>query len=213
MTNKSKDWIPQDPTDVELWYDTIQDLTFKTLFVPLPFSYAEALVRYQENEENMSEDDKEIINLLTEKLTTTINEFDGEKSAFVRLSTLSPKDATLSLFEKLMGLLSTELESTPNERNREVIALNTAIYKACRVYNGEEAILLFKKSSRVLGHLKSRLQSTESNQWNMNIVVRQWNELKPHFEFRGFVFNNQLNAITHYYKFLYVEEVVSSKKN
>jgi len=209
--SEKKVWIPQDPTDVELWYESLEDLTFKTKFISLPFRYAEAIVRYQECEEDMNQEDKDIIQKLTEQLTNTINEFEGEKSAFVRLSTLSPKDATLQLFDKLMGILKEEMESTPEERNREVMALNTAIYKACRVYTGEDAMLLFKKSTRVLGHLKDRLKSKDNETWNMNIVVRQWNTIKPQFEFRGFVFNNELNALTHYYKFLYVEEVVQNK--
>jgi len=103
--NNFENWIPQDPTDVELWYDVLKDETFATKFVPLPFEVAESLVRYQESEEMMNDDDRNAIEKLIEQMTQKMNEFDDETSAFVRLSTLSPKDATLTYYEKLMDLL------------------------------------------------------------------------------------------------------------
>jgi len=78
---------------------------------------------------------------------------------------------------------------------------------------GKKQCFFFKKSARVLRHLKSRLSNTEPTKWNMNIVVREWNNIEPQFEFRGLVYGNNLNAITHYYKFLYVEEIAQNKDN
>ena len=42
----------------------------------------------------------------------------------------------------------------------------------------------------------------------MNIVVREWNEIQPELEFRGFVFQKKLTAVTHYYKFCYMTRLV-----
>eukprot|EP01130_Rhizamoeba_saxonica_P007463 TRINITY_DN3020_c0_g1_i1.p1 TRINITY_DN3020_c0_g1~~TRINITY_DN3020_c0_g1_i1.p1 ORF type:complete len:319 (+),score=68.93 TRINITY_DN3020_c0_g1_i1:439-1395(+) len=71
---------------------------------------------------------------------------------------------------------------------------------------------MFRRSNRVRKHLENRLEETEQDQWNMNIVVRRWIEINPEYEFRAFVHNNTMTAITHYYKFLYVEEIVECKE-
>lgn len=55
------------------------------------------------------------------------------------------------------------------------------------------------------GHLKERMSHiTDPKQWNMNIVVREWNQISPEYEFRAFVYKKRMTALTHYYKFLYV---------
>jgi hypothetical protein len=210
--NNQNAWIAQDPTDVELWYHMIEDHTFKTKFIPLPYALAETLVHYQED--NLHDGEMDIIEKLKNDIHESILGFENEKSAFVRLSTLSPKDSTLSMYNKLLTILTKELENVPKfDREGEVMAINTSIYKASRVENGEEAMYMFKKSARVLLHLKSRLKNTEPEKWNMNIVVREWNNIYPQYEFRGFVYKNQLTAITHYYKFLYVEEIKQNKED
>lgn len=70
----------------------------------------------------------------------------------------------------------------------------------------------FTRSNRTVKHLQSQLQDiSEDIPWKMNIVVREWNEISPEYEFRGFVYNKKLTAITHYYKFCYVRDILEQK--
>jgi hypothetical protein len=43
-------------------------------------------------------------------------------------------------------------------------------------------------------------------------VVREWNDIKPEYEFRGYVWKGKLTGLSHYYKFLYVKELVKNKE-
>jgi hypothetical protein len=62
-------------------------------------------------------------------------------AAFVRISTLSPKDAVKWQSEKLKGLLEAELEGTePGDEDAEIIAINMACCLACRVTSGADAM-------------------------------------------------------------------------
>lgn len=68
---------------------------------------------------------------------------------------------------------------------------------------------LLIKSSRCIKHMNKERELTKSGEaeWKMNIVVREWNEIQPELEFRGFVFQRELTALSHYYKFCYVSGI------
>ena len=70
----------------------------------------------------------------------------------------------------------------------------------------------FLNSNRTAKHLSNQLeQITDEFPWKMNIVVREWNEILPEYEFRAFVHEKKLTAITHYYKFCYVADIDTRK--
>lgn len=71
----------------------------------------------------------------------------------------------------------------------------------------------FTQSNRTVKHLTSQLNDiSEEVPWKMNIVVREWNEIKPEYEFRAFVYKRKLTAITHYYKFCYISDLQDNKE-
>eukprot|EP01125_Pyxidicula_operculata_P019912 TRINITY_DN7248_c0_g1_i2.p1 TRINITY_DN7248_c0_g1~~TRINITY_DN7248_c0_g1_i2.p1 ORF type:complete len:486 (-),score=80.57 TRINITY_DN7248_c0_g1_i2:136-1593(-) len=206
--NNLEDWIAQDPTDVEVWYNSLKDYTFLTEFVSLSHEQATALVKLHDGE--LSKDDT-IIPDLTNKIDKIIKSFSN-KAAFVRLSTLSPKDAIKSQYKKLSQLITEELKNVAmGDEPMEIRAINRAVYYACKMTSGEEAMELFKLSDRVAKHLKHRLAKTDPKKWNMNIVVREWCDIHPEFEFRMFVYQKNITALTHYYKSLYVEEIATNR--
>jgi hypothetical protein len=76
---------------------------------------------------------------LREQVEEAIEALGG--AAFVRISTLSPKDAVKWQSEKLKGLLEAELEgAAAGDEDAEIIAINMACCLACRVTNGAEAM-------------------------------------------------------------------------
>lgn len=212
-TRHLENWVGNDPTDVEIWYPKLVAETFNTEFVPLSYAATQTLVRYHGSELDEKQHDSETIAELRQGIDDAIAGFQVCKAAFVRLSTLSPKDATLANMEKLHNLMQTQLQGISAENpSKCMIAINRSLYLASRVNSGAEAMELFRLSNRVAKHLSHRLtEVTSPEQFRMNIVVREWNTIAPEFEFRGFVYQNNLCALTHYYKFLYVEKIAAYK--
>jgi len=150
------------------------------------------------------------------------------QAVFVRLSTLSPKDATRNEAEALINLLKEELQkyglatkpegdknipknaySTPETVVQEIISLNKCVYLLCKVKTGKEAMKMMINSDRV--HALLNRKREEDKHFRMSIVLREWMDFEPEFEFRCFISKGKITAITHYYKFLYVEEIVKNK--
>jgi len=209
QVNEFQNWKAQDPTDVEVWYHCLEKETFRTAFVPLPYNYAQVLIRYYDK--TSTEDDKIILSELTKSIDDIIKSFPNPV-AFVRLSTLSPKDATKSQVQKLIDLMQTLLRKVNRaDESEQIRVVNKALFLASQVTSGTEAMELFRLSERAAKHLRHRTSITEPENWNMNIIVREWNNIDPEWEFRCFIYGKQLTAISHYYKILYVPEITAAK--
>jgi len=196
--------------DVEVWYDSVKDETFQTKFVPLEPEDAKAIIAafYQETDEAQ----QNRLDRLIGEIDACIQSFPA-KAAFVRLSHLSPKDGALTMINKLVSLFKENLNDVQLDRAEEFVELNRAIYQLCKSQTGDEAMTFFTKSNRSVKHFQSQLkQISDETPWKMNIVVREWNEIAPEYEFRAFVYQKRMTAITHYYKFCYVRDVALQKE-
>ncbi|CAF4026993.1 unnamed protein product [Rotaria sordida] len=148
---------------------------------------------------------------------------------FIRLSSRSPKDGTSLDSQKLIQLYHQELQMLqdkyPNEyhsiegkANMELIAYSYAQFHCLKVTNEFEALNIILSSERVFIDLLEALdcQQVQDNKivninniklhdWNTNIIIREWNYLlDPSMEFRCFVYQSNLTAISqynHYCKF------------
>jgi hypothetical protein len=56
------------------------------------------------------------------------------------------------------------------------------------VNSGEEAINLMLISARTISDLKRALELMPADQWNLQFVVREFVDIHPQMEFRGFVY-------------------------
>ena len=73
---------------------------------------------------------------------------------------------------------------------------------------------LILKSKRVRDDILIRLlQSDSTNKFQMIIAIRQWYDIYPGFEFRGFVYKNKLNALSQYFENLHLPELVDTKES
>lgn len=198
---------------VEGWYEAIKEFTFETRFVELPPEAVQALLRAHDArsaQRTLEPAHATVVEQLREQVEEAIEALGG--AAFVRISTLSPKDAVKWQSEKLKGLLEAELEgAAAGDEDAEIIAINMACCLACRVTNGAEAMDLLIRSDRVDRHLATRREE-EGDELSVNIVIRKWLDFRPELEFRGFVYDRQLTAVTHYYKFCFVREAVEKKE-
>ena len=132
----------------------------------------------------------------------------------MRLDTRSPKDAVLN--SKLVrDLLLEELEKRPHSNCNDLdcatddaIAYWRATSKAGRVNSGKEAVELLTRSNRVQQDLQlGFLSHPESSEM---LIVRKWSDINPELEFRVFIVNNEITAITQYHKGLYVKSVADN---
>eukprot|EP01119_Soliformovum_irregulare_P016072 TRINITY_DN4625_c0_g1_i1.p1 TRINITY_DN4625_c0_g1~~TRINITY_DN4625_c0_g1_i1.p1 ORF type:complete len:321 (+),score=70.45 TRINITY_DN4625_c0_g1_i1:194-1156(+) len=159
------------------------------------------------------------------------------KEAFVRLSTLSPKDTTRGMIRQMVSCLEgllhgrglktapvdldaetshqltkkemREVQSTPSSLPIEVACLNKACVLVSKITSGDAALQMMFASDRVQKTLEHRRE--QEKKFRMSIVIRSWKVFEPEMEFRCFVKNGSVTAITHYYEFLYVEEIVQQK--
>lgn len=151
---------------------------------------------------------------MEEKIQNQIEKF-GDSGAFIKLNTRSPKDVSFDSTydpQKVTSLMNSFEQFLREERpeedlqslkhqftNSEVMgAFVKASTSAMRVCSGSEAIDLLLESSRVNQDL-SRVEEFGLNNATAAVVVRKWNQnvvTRNHMEFRGFVYNNQLNAVS-----------------
>ncbi|CAM2712487.1 unnamed protein product [Rotaria socialis] len=148
---------------------------------------------------------------------------------FIRLSSRSPKDGNPLDSQKLVQLYHQELEilkvKYPNEydsiegkANMQLIAYSNAQMRCLKVTNEIEALNLILSSERIFIDLLEALdcQVVHDNKtininnrklydWSTKIIIREWNNLlDPSMEFRCFVYDSNLTAISqynHYCKF------------
>eukprot|EP01097_Dermamoeba_algensis_P006620 TRINITY_DN4127_c0_g1_i1.p1 TRINITY_DN4127_c0_g1~~TRINITY_DN4127_c0_g1_i1.p1 ORF type:complete len:395 (+),score=78.24 TRINITY_DN4127_c0_g1_i1:45-1187(+) len=197
--------------DVDCWYEYLRDFTFASSFLPLSVEEVNAFVSYYHTRYNgrnlLSKRDAELILSLQNRIDKQIEENSWRESGvFIRLSSRSPKDGqpleVSALLQALDEGLKTRHEGDPlKEANQKLETFFRVTMKLLRVTSGREALSLILSSERVFldSILALDCQKLEGDVWRTQIVLRKWeNRLREDFEFRGFVCNNQLTALSQY---------------
>ena len=156
------------------------------------------------------------------------NRFHADGS-FIRLSSRSPKDGTpldsqtlIRFYHQELNILQLnqpeECDTAEGRANMQLIAFSNAQFQCLKVKDELEALNLILSSERVFIDLLDALDcqyvadntginsaGVQLHDWNNNIIVRQWDcLLDPSMEFRCFVYQSDLTAISqynHYCKF------------
>lgn len=176
--------------DMDQWYDRLAAHTFSTRFVPL--SVADARVLVAAHKKKTSGVSLTCAALLDEAITA----FGGR--AFVKLSSRSPKDATVAgertraCYERLLAA-----GPHPPSDNDKLVALNRAHIDALCVGSATEALALLGASERVLDDLELALENLGG--WSQQLVVREWAAVPLWAEVRGFVVDGALTALSQYF--------------
>ena len=220
--------------DVESWYEILQSQTFYTEFLPISPSIAQAFVNYYQTRYNskkiFSINDLQLIESIQHQLKQQIFNSKHKKfqnnGTFIRLSSRSPKDGNPLASQTLIQFFHQELNrlqvkypneynSIENKANMQMIAYSYAQFHAFKVTNEFEALNLILSSERVFIDLldalachkvkDNKVTNIKLHDWNNNIIIREWNSsLDPSMEFRCFVYQSNLTAISqynHYCKF------------
>ncbi|ETO13393.1 hypothetical protein RFI_23982 [Reticulomyxa filosa] len=159
---------------------------------------------------------EKVLNQLAQDIDTLLfetNKWDRSRGFFAKFNSRSPKDVfnyqggdkrlRELYFENLDELLFQTLNlprrsrATPNEA---VWAWYITTAKLLKMTCGKDVLDTFSASFRSLEDLQAEIALGEKHM-NLSLAFRQWEDKIPytaHGEFRGFVNNRQLNAVTQY---------------
>jgi len=215
-----------DPEDVELyrrfyytksygissWYDNLSEHTFKTNFLELTYEEADAIIDRNDKIDNR----QAILDTLEEKVAKELLKFPN--GAFFKLNTRSPKDVPVydAANVQTQQLIDTEFKKIPKDKyndNEEVWAFVKATNKALKVTKASEVMDLLLRSTRVREDL-SRVLNFGKDLFEGSLIFREWLDVMieyPEMEFRAFVNDKKLNAMTQYFCFARSQLLVDIK--
>lgn len=138
------------------------------------------------------------------------------KSAFIRLSTRSPKDSALtSSFTKriLMSLIaeSKHDRDSVEAQTEDIVFFTRALGHALQIRCADDAMSLLFRSQRTFGDIMNAELFLGGEEFEMNIILRRWVDIYPEWEFRAFVYDNQITACSQYNSHCYVPEMALNK--
>jgi len=157
------------------------------------------------NSEEMTPEEVAVIDCLIEKIDFAIENLGAkEEGVFIRMSSRSPKDAVIDNADLIFPYIEEEfrgLNDVCDEYECEK-ALCAALLKAQKIYSGEQAFnLLLFHSSRTRYDVSNALNYKDT--WRNSIIVRKWMDIPIDMEFRGFVHQKELTALSQYSHDLY----------
>jgi hypothetical protein len=194
--------------------------TFRTRLIAMEHEEARAVYRSHHGHE-LSAAQTAALGTLAAKIAKCLADDFATTGAFLKLDTRSPKDVP---FDHLGPGDSAELDSllrasfgalgparTPND---ELIAFAKATARMLRVTDAEKALMLLVKSDRISQDLAKSFEFPDAL-FDVQVVLREWDDRVPEcpgMEFRGFVHNNKLNAVTQYISDCYFADLVAHKE-
>lgn len=137
------------------------------------------------------------------------------KSAFIRLSTRSPKDSALtsSVTKRLLvDLINKSAYDKDSEeaQTEDIIFFTRALGHALQIRSADDAMALLFRSQRTFGDLMNA-ELFLGDDFEMNVILRRWVDIYPEWEFRAFVYQNQITSCTQYNPHCYVPEMAKNK--
>lgn len=199
-------------TNIENWYEDLKDYTFESVFLTISVEEATALkhaIEQWKGKVELTRQEQSTISSIQKRLEIEVQKFrTKDKYVFVRLSTRSPKDSDI-LSERSEESYQRFLKESDKSKNSQVIARIRSGIHSLKVASGSEALDILRHSDRVLLDLTEALDLSE--QFNMAVILREWIDVPIQMEFRGFVRNRTLTALSQYYHYVYFPELESMK--
>ena len=201
--------------DIDVWYPAVQAVTFPTRFLPLTLEEARAIVSFHDVSWRHAKDalqPSEIAALraLEAAIDALVQTFPSQ-CAFMRLCGRSPKDGEPLDRAAVLQKYYQELESLcpASQRasgNTKMIAI--ARTSTLKVTSGRDAMSLLLTSERVFSDMLDWVRYGEPEQ----VCLRQWDgDLMLENEFRVFVYDNRIAAISQYDHYTYFPSLPERK--
>jgi D123 len=211
----------------EFWYDELRDFTFESTFVRLSLAEVKELIGYSERHncvlkppgdiDHHGEWQSALLQNLERRVDVALSESFG--SAMMKLASRSPKDAVYEgCHERTRRLVQRALDSLLwSEREllvapdslvgKQVAAFMSGANRALCVHSGREALTLLLSSLRIRADLTSFVRDDDAEQ-GIDLALREWVDIALEEEFRAFVSDGRLTAVSQYFHFLHFDELV-----
>jgi len=191
--------------NMENWYFDIEEYTFASKFLVLSVPEAKAMITHiEQGKDKTTDTELQILAHLESKIDALIDPWKTT-GAFAKLSCRSPKDVTATSESMQRRYAENIAKFEKPSDNDIVVALFDAHIKVLKIHTAKEAMDLFLKSYRILEDLQLGLQNEET--FNIQVIVREWLDISISHEFRGFVYNKQLNGLSQYFDFCYFPQL------
>jgi hypothetical protein len=194
---------------ISSWFHRLpEQFTFPTRFVQLSMEDLKLLISVYDDPKK----DMEKLGDLIAKIDQTLDDWK-ETGVFVKLDSKSAKDFVRGIDDKeLIELVRVEFEQAQKQCENKQIPRNVAhstFLKACgkrmKCTTGKEICEQLTNSWRVVEDIKATERymcyGNSYVDFPLHIVIRKWDQQiqdDSEMEFRGFVNNNQLNAVSQY---------------
>ena len=207
------------PFEIEQWYPILKDFTFKTYFIPLEIEDAIAMSNFYEekylSKNKLTRDDINRIKNLELKIQKLLDSNPNLKTGgcFARLSGRSPKDGEPYNMQKIKNnyennLIKYEKLYNLQKDSPQLKVLSFLHSKNLKSENAKEVLNLLLSSERI--HL-------DLNDWIKEggkemLAIREYGQdLCDDLEFRAFIYNNKLTAITQYDHYIKFDHIIKNK--
>jgi hypothetical protein len=191
--------------------------TIPTVSRPLSIAQAQALIHLNKTYEKAQPTQEHATHLaeLERQIDELIEQVDGHNNGcFVKLSCRSAKDAstqaedTKQLFHSFVESELTEEER--KDKNRLLCMLYKASVHAMKVRSAKQALDLMLTSRRILWDLLYDLEYPET--FSNHVIVRKWENIDLEGEFRAFVYDGKMTAISQYYSQCYFPSIQTKER-
>ena len=214
--------------NTEEWLDILREETFPSRYCPLLLEDANLLISVYERhfqdvdpqrvgkvewQTSLSKNEKDILDKMAARLQVAMETFTGDGGhVFVKTSSRSAKDAPMYQ-DKFTELYKTELNRLePEERreeNQQITCLLRAAFEAMKVHTSADVIDMFICSERIYQDMLLAIQHKE--RFCEHFVIRKFVHIDIDMEFRGFVFGQQLTAVSQYNYLIHSARLVNEK--
>lgn len=203
--------------DIDVWYPALESLTYKSIFLPLTHEERDAIIRFNEvswknvcDSNKLTKSEVKILKNLEEDLDKEIKSHFNSK-AFIRLCGRSPKDGEPlnreEIYQKYKSIHKTFIESG-FEEDIHTKMLAIAQINIMKVTCGRDAMSLLLTSERVFSDMIDWKLYGEPEQ----ICLREYDEdMRYDLEFRCFVYDGKLTAISQYDHHAYYHHLESEE--
>ena len=164
--------------------------------------------------DNISDKEKDILDKLAVRLEDAMKPYTTDGYAFVKTSSRSAKDAPL-VQDKFKKMYRDELQKHSGDdqsENMQITCLLKAAFFALRVKSADEVLDMFLRSQRIYQDLYLAAIN-QKEKYNENFVIRKFVDIDIDMEFRGFVYENELVALSQYNYLICSPRPVSKKEH
>lgn len=207
------------PFDLDEWYPLLEPITYKTFFLPLTLEEAESIIAYNKtfylHRAAFTSSHTEVLEKLERKIEAFFNTNTVlQKGAFLRLCGRSPKDGIPYNPRAYLEEYYSNLEDISKAQNLDKTKGNTKMIAIAKTHwlvvkNSMESLALLLSSRKVFLDLLDWVKFGGKEQ----LCFREFDDdLDDDNEYRAFVFNNKLTAITQYNHFGVFNEVIQTRE-